>query len=370
MKMLTKESLSYSEYARQLENGMNISYEEFEKQRRDDWMQGYNLAYRFYIFHGTLDVPLDYIIDGFPLGNWIDNQRKQKSALTVNQKKLLNNINMLWHLKWNHHKMRAKQEIRFGEEQYVKWIENWRLAKDFFEEYGHLNIPTNYVVKHENGKKFHLGAWYQNQKTNFNNGRLPAERLCKLDMLFMVFDNTNQDEIDRILNVNDHNFLPDYLKGVDPFKEKPISVIFNNGHVSHKMRLQRNISHLKAYFEEYNDLDIPQTYSVSLEDGSVINFGSILTYIRKKYREGKLSDEDISELEEMNIVWDPRGVMTKKELIDLRDSIELVLEQMDSDSLLEVETLLEKDYPISLADEVELEYQMLAVRNQKGLTKK
>lgn len=368
MRNFIQESLSYEEYAKQLEKGIDFKYEEFEKQRRDDWIQGYNLAYRFYIFHGTLDVPLDYSVDGFPLGHWVEAQRKHKKALTVNQKKLLDNIHMLWHLKWNHHMMRTEREIRFGEEQFEKWKENWLLAKKFFEENGHLNIPINYVAMREDGKKFKLGAWLQNQKTNFKNDRLPAERMGLLDSLFTVFDNTNQEEIDRILKVKDCNFLPDYLKGVDPFKDKPISVIFNNGHLSHKMRLQRNIGYLRGYFEKYNDLDIPQTYSVSLEDGSIINFGSILTYIRKKYREGKLNDEDINELEEMNIVWDPRHVMEKKQLKELKDSIESIVEVIDSIGLSEMDSMIENDYPLFLADEVELGYQMLD--EQKGLTKK
>ncbi len=210
------------QYLDQLEKGIEFNYDEFEKQLENEWIQGYSLAYRYYIFHNSLDIPIDYYIEGFNLGQWLHEQRENKRELTVNQKELLNTVEINWGIKMHHHRKHAKEEIRYGEEQYAKWIENYLLAKQYYQEYHNLDIPTSYVVYNEQGEKIRLGVWVSNQRTNYKAGRIPTERMVKLDSIGMVYDYTHRLEIDRINSGQDSLYLPEHLKRINPFSNHEV----------------------------------------------------------------------------------------------------------------------------------------------------
>lgn len=369
------EEFKTQKYLNQVDNGVELTYEQFEDQLRNEWMQGYNLAYRYFIFHNDLDVPLDYFIDGFPLGNFIEEQRKFKRDLTVNQVKLLDNIAMKWKVAFGHHRRRAQAEIRYGEEQYAKWLENYMLAKQFFEANGHLNIPADFVTNNEQGKKFHLGAWLQAQKHNYNTGRIPAERMSKLDTLFMVYDNTHKNEIKRILRVEDNNYLPSCLKHIDPFKTKPITAIFNKGR--HRLKLERKMEYCQLYFEQHGDLKVPQNYNLILADGQVIRLGKIVTRFRSQRRQNLLDIDTVLALDNMGIEWNPkRGrkpkqnnshlaeiLHQKNEMASLRSlltDLSLAMQQMPDENLFEFELAIEEKNPNP--DEIEQAYNVLEQR--------
>ena len=56
------------------------------------------------------------------------------------------------------------------------WDEKYLLLENFKEQYGHCNVPRNYVIQ-----GFKLGAWVSKQKVLFKKNQLPENRKTKLE---------------------------------------------------------------------------------------------------------------------------------------------------------------------------------------------
>ncbi|MBR1413466.1 MAG: helicase associated domain-containing protein [Bacilli bacterium] len=103
---LVKEDYSLSEKQVEKLKLIGISLESIIKERTrynetsDEWLFYYNLAKDYYIDNGSLIVPTDYKTkQGFFLGYWISNQRKNKDRLNNEQLELLDDIGMIWDTK-------------------------------------------------------------------------------------------------------------------------------------------------------------------------------------------------------------------------------------------------------------------------------
>ena len=93
----------------------------------EKWEEYFREAQRYYLEHGELEVPVKYVTEnGVPLGRWL-----------------------------------AEIGSQFGEKNACRtvrqWNEKYALAKNYYEEYGNLNVPVSYSV---NGVK--LGRWISN----------------------------------------------------------------------------------------------------------------------------------------------------------------------------------------------------------------
>ncbi len=116
------------------------------------WCEKYELAKAYYEHHKNLNIRRDfktkngyeYHKDGFNLGAWINTQRcKYKSnKLTKVRIYLLNKIGMIWDYN-----------------EYI-WCEKYKLAKEYYKDYGNLNIPCNYKTIHG----IQLGKWIETQR--------------------------------------------------------------------------------------------------------------------------------------------------------------------------------------------------------------
>lgn len=62
---------------------------------------------------------------------------------------------------------------------------------------------------------------------------------------------------------------------------------------------------LVEYYNEHQDINIPINYKVTTKDGRVVNLGCYINAQRNKYRNNKLTDEEIKMLEHLNISWHP-----------------------------------------------------------------
>ena len=131
------------------------------------WVIYYTLAKDYYKEHGNLLIPQRYIINGRNLGNWIGKQREyyNKSILSEEKIKLLEDINMIWDVKD------------------LFWYTNYTLAKDYYKEHGNLLIPQHYII---NGKN--LGLWISNQRAYYKNSKLSQERIELLNSIGMVWN--------------------------------------------------------------------------------------------------------------------------------------------------------------------------------------
>ncbi len=148
------------------------------------WRKSYKSAKEYYIVHGNLDVPRKFETkDGFKLGIWLANQRanyagNRKGAAMLKEWQIdaLNSIGMIWDTSYD-----------------VKWDEYIRLASEFYEENGHLDVPYTYSV---NGVQ--LGKWIasvrQKRQNPSSSGRsLTKERIKQLDDIGMIWNKDSWD---------------------------------------------------------------------------------------------------------------------------------------------------------------------------------
>ncbi len=148
------------------------------------WRQSYNAAKEYYIVHGNLDVPRKFETkDGFKLGIWLANQRtnyagNRKGAAMLKEWQIdaLNSIGMIWDTSYD-----------------VKWDDYIRLATEFYDENGHLDVPYTYSV---NGVQ--LGKWIasvrQKRQNPSSSGRsLTKERIKQLDNIGMIWNKDSWD---------------------------------------------------------------------------------------------------------------------------------------------------------------------------------
>ena len=158
---------------------IGMIYDAFEVQ----WDKMYNLAQKYYEYHGNLSISADfktingyeYNENGFNLGSWISHQRafKKNGMLSQEREKKLLAIGMLY------------------DAFEVQWQEMYDLAQKYYEHYGNLSVPTDF--KTINGYEydeegFNLGIWISRQKNFKKKGTLSQEREEKLLAINIAFD--------------------------------------------------------------------------------------------------------------------------------------------------------------------------------------
>ncbi|MCM1059363.1 MAG: Helicase associated domain protein [Eubacterium sp.] len=133
------------------------------------WLKRYEMLKKYKDENGNVDVPKNYIAeDGFKLGIWLRTQvtRCKKGECTDEQIRLLREVGVDF------------------EDKNAIWLENYKAAKKFFEENGHLNVPQSYTA--ENGNK--LCNWLNNQKYAYKKGKMTKEHFDLLKNIGMRFD--------------------------------------------------------------------------------------------------------------------------------------------------------------------------------------
>ena len=169
----------------------------------NSWNEMYQLAKAFYEENGHLNIRSTYrTFDGITevkpddpryeeaiqLGMWLVTQRQAKRgtgnyAITDEQIRLLEEIGIVW------------------DKSKDFWDMNYELAKAFYEENGHLNIPNKYrtfdgitEVKPDDprySEAIQLGSWLGTQrsiKKGTRKGTITDEQIKKLDDISMIWD--------------------------------------------------------------------------------------------------------------------------------------------------------------------------------------
>lgn len=142
----------------------------------EKWEEYFREAQEYYLEHGDLEVPVKYVTEnGVPLGRWLAEIGSQLSEKNACRSSL------------EERQLERLREIGFKTEKKTvrQWNEKYALAKDYYEEYGNLNVPVSYSV---NGVK--LGRWISNirakRKHPESSGMvLGEERIRQLDSIGM-----------------------------------------------------------------------------------------------------------------------------------------------------------------------------------------
>lgn len=144
---------------------------------QEKWMLGYSHAKKYYSENGNLQVPLEYIIDDFKLGNWIKNQRNHAYRLSQDEKTLLNDIGMIWAEKAN------VTEYSTG-----AWDKKYKYLFNYWLQNGNVSVPPKY--KCEDGTDLYVWCSTQRmkrRKTEKNRKAIESGDM-KLKLEFMLSD--------------------------------------------------------------------------------------------------------------------------------------------------------------------------------------
>lgn len=203
-----------------------------------NWQDMFNALVEYQNTYGNLKVPAKYVTsDGKPLGRWLINQRSLylKGTLPIEHQEKLESIGIIWK----------------GNE--TKWIMMYKLAVEYQEKHGNLNIPQYYVTS--DGKS--LGLWLQTQRNNYREGKLKQERIKLLEDIGIIWK------------------------------------------VNQRYTWEEMFLLAKKYYEENANLLIPKDYKAP--NGA--NVGLWLFTQRSSYRKGTLSEERVKALESIGVVW-------------------------------------------------------------------
>ncbi len=144
----------------------------------DPWERRFALAKQYYLEHGSLKMPTDFVVDGVWLGRWLreqkaalqkaDETREAKKPLTKQQEEKLASIGLIPGM--------SKAEL--------SWREQYGEAEEFYRRHGNLSIPKRYIAK--NGKN--LSVWLQHQRAGRRNGQLSSWQVTMLDGIGMTWE--------------------------------------------------------------------------------------------------------------------------------------------------------------------------------------
>ena len=245
------------------------------------WNIHYELAKKYREHYGHVNIPqrfktvngIDYDANGFALGRWYHEQKARMNGTSTSNIKLTKyQIRKLQELE-------ADLSIRDND---AMWEEKYQLAKNYYEHYGHLNIPVEFRTK--NGFEYDeygvaLGQWLRTQKQAYygtNGYTLSEERYQKLLKIGMNFEK----------------------------KRKPLS-------------WEEMYALAKEYYEHYGNLDIPFNFRTKngydiADDGH--NIGRWLGDQNMDYGTygKKMDPEKIKLLEDLNIDWFRKNSSNKK----------------------------------------------------------
>lgn len=135
----------------------------------DNWESRFDLVKQYYEEHGNINISQKEVIQGVWLGKWIISQKKamEEGKLTHKQIEKLKTLPM--------------EEVGRKDN---RWWSMYEEAKKYYEEFGNLNIPVNYLTS--NGKK--LSDWIIRQRRNYKLGKMPLEHKEKLDEIGFIWD--------------------------------------------------------------------------------------------------------------------------------------------------------------------------------------
>jgi hypothetical protein len=218
-----------------------------------------------------------------------------------------------------------------------QWQENYKLAKQFYEEKGNLLIPVDYI---KNNIK--LGIWIKNQRKKYKENKLSQEKIDLLNQIGMIWkiDKNNQIIKERRTKAikKDEQWMENYQLAKQYYSENgnlliSIDYEMNNKKLGIWISYQRGrfngtrfpfltqteidllneiemvwdvyeaqwkstYNLVKKYYENNNNLKMPKNYKINN-----VNLYTWILIQRKLYKQNKLSQEKINLLETIGMVW-------------------------------------------------------------------
>ncbi|NCE65113.1 hypothetical protein D1159_11140 [Pseudoflavonifractor sp. 524-17] len=275
------------------------------------WERNLAEAIKYREKYGDLLVPRTYISEtGVPLGAWVARQRQarknsnQRYILTEKQIRQLNELGMVWDV---------ADEL---------WGKYYAAAQSYHDSFGNLDVPTTYI----SAEGVKLGEWISRIRNKRDGMSLTEGQRQKLDALGMLWES----KFDQMweegyrhaaeyfkkngnLNVATMFCAEDgYALGRWVARQRKVFLKYNNDRLARLRTIgmiwEKEDSWTvryrlaEQYYKEHGDLKIPGGYVMN---GVWIN--KWLSEMRKKYRNGQLTQAQICALERLGMEWDSRA---------------------------------------------------------------
>ena len=210
------EEFKVEELDKQIHKNRYDRSEEF-KQLDPNWKFYYNIANKVKKLEGTINVKTVYRYNDVEIGHWLKQQKDayDKGMLLPIQISLLEKLGIKWHapkqdvevLTLDVPKEEKTSTKRLSKIPAVKnkleerWFIYYNLARQFFEQYGHLRIPVVYTIDGVS-----LGHWIDYQRQKYKKGKMSLEKIKLLEdigMLWEVYKPREKAKIGREKQVSD-----------------------------------------------------------------------------------------------------------------------------------------------------------------------
>lgn len=206
------------------------------------WDTMYIEAKQFYENNGNLKMTYNYVTEsGYPLGRWLGTQRSNRhKGDTSLTEERIEKLDAIG-MVWD-----------YAED--VSWKQGYNAACAYYQSNGNLNISASYIT--EDG--FKLGNWFRHIKDKYEEGRLEDRYVEMLEEIGIQW-----------------------------------GAVYTN-------RWIEKYEEAKKYYQEKGDLIVPYDY---ITDNNT-HLGVWVSAQRDNYAKKRLTAEQISLLEELNMSWD------------------------------------------------------------------
>ena len=127
----------------------------------DSWQQSFEALQRFVAREGHARVPDPHVEDGIKLGNWVVEQRMNRSTMSRERKARLEALpGWVWD---------ARSDL---------WEQGYRRLKEYTKKHGHSQVPNRYEVD-----GYRLGQWVNTVRQRGVKGSLDPEQMKLLETL-------------------------------------------------------------------------------------------------------------------------------------------------------------------------------------------
>ena len=293
-----KRSVLTEERRRQLDGiGMVWEYTDVSP-----WARYYAALQRYHAAHGDLCIPTGTVEDGLALGTWLVGKRMQyrNGKLPETEKRALDALGMDW----------STREER-------QWEDAFALAQTYRDQHGDLNVPRT---------EQRLYTWLRNQRTKHRKGLLSSEREMRLSGLGMDWGTDDawsvayeqartyyrtHGNLDIPATYVTEDGVPlgnwyrtrrrEYLNGtLSDERKRLLEEIGMQTDSVIKRSWEQNYEQAERFFKENGHLDLRADYVTA--DG--VRLGKWLGGQRERYKQGKLTKEQIERLERIGMQWD------------------------------------------------------------------
>ena len=127
---------------------------------QEQWMYNYERLVVFHSLFSYTRVPDNYPLSNPTLAKWANEQRRMESSLTVEQRKMLNNLGFEW---------------TYAKRSNMTWMEKLEALKRFKQKNGDCFVPQGYKADQS------LGGWVTTQRVAKKNGSMSQERVKLLN---------------------------------------------------------------------------------------------------------------------------------------------------------------------------------------------